>query len=107
MSTTLQIQPTKELFESWYNRYIEEWESDPTVITVHQIWERYGGPEEGGWYFQCGEPIENICIFSKEQAIKELIRLHNFYKEVEEAEYDINFSNAWGEYYPKKRPHYC
>jgi len=107
MSTTLQIQPTEELFEGWYNSYVEEWESDPTVITVHCIWDRYGGPEEGGWYFQCGEPIENICIFSKAQAIKELIRLHELYKEVEEENYDINFSNTWGEYYPKKRPHYC
>ena len=107
MATTLSVEPTQQLFESWYDRFIEEWSSEPTVITIHRIHHHFGGPEEGGWWYEAGEPIQNVCIFSKDQTVKELIKLHNYYQADEEADYNIDLSNTWGDYYPKERPHYC
>jgi hypothetical protein len=92
-------------FEEWYGRYIE-FEGEPTTITVHEVWDQWGGPEEGGWTFRCGYPVETICIFSKEQAVKELIRLHSKYKEDEDKEYDISLDKDYARFYPEKRPHY-
>jgi hypothetical protein len=94
-------------FRDWYDRY-EEYEGEPLSITVHQTWDQYGGPEEGGWWFRCGSPVETICIFSREQAVRELIDLHEKYNSeaYEEEEYDISLARSYAEFYPKHRPHY-
>jgi hypothetical protein len=94
-------------FQDWYDRY-NEYEGEPHTITVHHTWQQYGGPEEGGWNFRCGNPIETVCIFSREQAVKELIRLHEKYdaEEHEETEYDICLAQSYATWYPEKRPHY-
>ena len=109
MHTTLALQTETEAarlerFSNWYDRFYY-FDGEPTVITIHEIWQQYGGPEEGGWYYQCGEPIENICIFSKETAVSELLRLHAKYED-EEGEYDIRLDQKYAEYYPSERPHY-
>jgi hypothetical protein len=109
MHTTIVLQAETEAeriarFSNWYDNYCH-FDGEPTVVTVHEIWQQYGGPEEGGWYFQCGEPIENICIFSKTQAVRELLRLHTKYED-EEGEYDIRLDQKYAEYYPSERPHY-
>lgn len=107
MATTLTIPATEELFGGWYERYVEEWGREPIVVTVHRIDQHWGGPEEGGWWYDVGYPIENICIFSKAQAIQELIRLHSQYEYAGEDKYDMNLDHAWARFYPEKRPHYC
>jgi hypothetical protein len=113
MHTTIAITNETELercerFGSWYDNYKDTFEEEPTVITTHRVINRWGGPEEGGWYYLEGWPVQNICIFSKEQAIAELIRIHAIYEaeEYAEEEYDINLSHKYGEHYPKQRPHY-
>lgn len=112
MHTTIAIkgEDTEERaqrFSAWYEHY-SEFGEEPTVITIHLIDQWYGGPEEGGWWYDVGYPVQNICIFSKEQAIKELLRIHNVYEgeEYEEETYDINLSDKYGKYYPDRRPHY-
>lgn len=104
-NSVLEEQTTR--FKDWYERYVE-FEGEPTTITVHSVWDHWGGPEEGGWTFRCGEPIETICIFSEKQAIDELIRLHAKYstEEYEGEEYDICLARKYAEFYPEKRPHY-
>lgn len=94
-------------FQDWYDRY-EEYEGEPLTITVHLVWDRYGGPEEGGWWYRCGEPVTTDCIFSREQAVRELIRLHERYSSEEYAEetYDICLARSYAEAYPKQKPHY-
>lgn len=97
-----------ERFARWYDHYVHEYRSEPTTITVHEICERYGGPEEGGWYFRCGYPVETICIFSRSQAIRVLHELHETYdsEEYEEAVYDICLASEIAQRYPLTRPHY-
>jgi len=103
-TTTIIAEDTRKQFECWYEQHAA-FEGEPTIITVHEVWKSYGGPEEGGWDYECGYPVENVCIFSKEQAIKELQRLHDRYQSEAET-YDINLSQKWGKPYPEKRPHY-
>jgi hypothetical protein len=102
--TTIIADDARKQFEFWYEQY-QAFEGDPTVIIVHEVWDSYGGPEEGGWYYTSGWPVENVCIFDKEQAIKELQRLHDKYANEEET-YDIRLSRGWGKPFPEKRPHY-
>lgn len=96
-------------FHDWYSLFLGNEGREPTVVTVHRVDHCFGGPEEGGWWFQTGEPIENICVFSKDQIIEELLNLHEKYESEEYAEetYDIELSTKYGSYYPVTRPHYA
>lgn len=110
MHTTIALQEESEAgrinrFNDWYDNYCS-FEGEPTTITVHEVWQQYGGPEEGGWYYQCGEPIETICIFSKEQAVNELFRLHTKYEEDEDTCYDICLDQKYAKFYPTSKPFY-
>jgi len=83
-------------------------QGEPTVINVHRAWIQ-SIPDTSGEeheYFNL-TPIENICIFSKAQAVQELIRLHAKYEtdEYQQDEYDISLSRHYGWHYsvpPKK-----
>ena len=101
------LEERTDRFQQWYENYVE-FEGEPTTITVHKTWDRWGGPEEGGWTYRCGEPIETVCIFSKTQAINELVRLHSKYnqEEYEDDEYDISLAQSYAKWYPEQRPHY-
>jgi hypothetical protein len=99
-------------------------------VTTYRTWQNYGGPEEGGWWYDAGCPIETRRVF---QPFAGLYREWRYSKlEQESAEYhlpiecDINHPlRADGgepmyygdtlrinihpdppEEYPKERPHY-
>ena len=96
-----------------YN-YITEHSSEPTVVNVYATDMRYGGPEEGGWYYEVGEPVKGICVFSKKQAIRAAIELDAWaleefgeaYDKYGYSTYRVCYEDKYGEYYPKERPHY-
>lgn len=96
-----------EQFKGWYQTF-KEFEGEPTTITVHEIWDQYGGPEEGGWTFRCGYPVETVCIFSEAQALRLLHELHEKYdtEEYEDRTYDISLDRGYARFYPEVRPHY-
>lgn len=96
-----------ERFAQWYDNYTE-YEGEPTTITVHEVWDQWGGPEEGGWTYRCGYPIETICIFSKAQALRILHELHEKYdaEEYQDQTFDICLSNQIAKWYPESKPHY-
>jgi len=59
----------------------QEWEEkEPITVTVHQVIQRFGGPEEGGWWFNQGFPERTYCVFSKKQAIKTFIEVCEEYE---------------------------
>lgn len=97
-----------ERFKEWYERYTEFQGEEPITITVHQVWQQYGGPEEGGWTFPCGYPIETVCIFSQAQALRVLHELHEKYdgEDYEDDLYDICLAQGYARFYPETRPHY-
>jgi hypothetical protein len=94
----------------------KDWEGDPITVCVHEIWQSYGGPEEGGWWYEAGRPVATHFVFSKKSAIKRCIELA---KEFEVADqetiydsrgltaYDITFRDGYGQPYPSERPYYC
>ena len=99
-----------------YNAH-KEWEhEDPTTITIHETTLNYGGPEEGGWYYQAGFPVLTHCIFSKKQAVQTFIQYFDEYEIAEQpslgisttySNYEVNFNNAYAKVYPEIKPHYC
>jgi hypothetical protein len=32
------------------------------LVTVYLDDKAYGGPEEGGWYFNCGQPLKDVDV---------------------------------------------
>ena len=99
-----------------YNQH-RYWEhEDPTVITIHETTLNYGGPEEGGWWYQAGYPVLSHCIFSKKQAIQAFIQYFEEY-EIEGqpslgdsttySNYELMFSNRYASVYPETKPYYC
>ena len=99
-----------------YNGF-EEWEGKkPVTVTVHQTTLRYGGPEEGGWWFTQGEPEKTYCIFDKKQAIKTFIKVCEEYKVWEQPSlglsttdynWEVSFASTAAKHYPAERPYYC
>ena len=99
-----------------YKQHRHYEDQDPSVITVHETTLNYGGPEEGGWWYQAGLPVRSHCIFSKKQAIQTFIQYFEEY-EIEGqpslgdsttySNYELMFSNALARAYPESRPYYC
>jgi hypothetical protein len=95
----------------------QEWEhQDPTTITIHETTLNYGGPEEGGWWYQAGYPVLTHCIFSKKQAVQAFIQYFDEYEVAEQpslgnsttySNYEVNFGNGYATVYPETKPHYC
>jgi hypothetical protein len=94
-----------------------QWEGqEPTTITIHDTYLCYGGPEEGGWYYHQGHPLQTICIFSKKQAVNTYLQYSEEYEvwdqaslglSTTESAVEINFGNDFAKQYPEQRPHYC
>ena len=102
-------------FINAYNIH-KEWEGTPKTVCLYNIWQNYGGPEEGGWWYEAGEPLQHHFIFNKKQAIRRCLELaEEFQLESQEAiddsrgltAYDIKFRDGYGEFYPAERPYYC
>ena len=107
-----------EAARRWISRYnwsTEFEDKEPTTITLHECTMHYGGPEEGGWYWESGWPIKTVCIFSKKQAIREAIELEEYALKTIGDKKDnlgwpqwcVSFSNEYAKAYPEERPYYC
>jgi hypothetical protein len=99
-----------------YNAHLEWEHEDPTVVTIHETTLNYGGPEEGGWYYQAGYPVLTHCIFSKKQAVQTFIQYFDEYEIQEQpslgisttySNYEVNFASAYATVYPESKPYYC
>jgi hypothetical protein len=49
----------------WIERY--NWSETfdgcaPETIKLHDVYQEYGGPEEGGWWYEVGRAIGTHCI---------------------------------------------
>lgn len=31
-------------------------------LNTYKTWQAYGGPEEGGWWYECGEPVQSVLV---------------------------------------------
>ena len=39
-------------------------------LNIYELAQAYGGPEEGGWWYTCGEPVESTEVVNLQQSIK-------------------------------------
>jgi len=91
-------------------------------VSIHMIDRAYGGPEEGGWWFDYGEPDdgfwEHTRLFgSYEEASEYGNNLNDMIKELNKGRPDVGSVLSEGRYdwiiqygypyaWPKQRPHY-
>jgi hypothetical protein len=72
-----------------------EW---PKYINVYEVTQSYGGPEEGGWWFDCGTPLESVRCDSQEQLDTAML--------IMEKRYEVNDNDKWDRE-RKAGPHSC
>ena len=103
-------------FINQYNIHKEWQEEEPTSIKIHSVWQNYGGPEEGGWWYTAGSPEATHFIFSKKSCIKRCIELVNTYNLTEQpsitsswepSAYELTLGTGYAESFPEERPYYC
>ena len=103
----------------WIDRY--NWAktfdgSDPETIQLHNVWQNYGGPEEGGWWYEVGQAISTHFIFSKKQCIRRCIELTRMYELHDQPSITdsrgltaihATLGSGYAMDYPTERPYYC
>ena len=103
-------------FINQYNIHKEWQEEEPTSIKIHSVWQNYGGPEEGGWWYTAGSAEATHFIFSKKSCIKRCIELVNTYNLTEQpsitsswepSAYELTLGTGYAESFPEERPYYC
>lgn len=91
------------------------------IIALYEIDRAYGGPEEGGWFFDTGElvrllalaPTETRAIALADRANRLLERLQRHRRRVDSVLYDggrftaVVFEWAAPPIFPEVRPHYA
>ena len=91
-------------------------------VTVFLSDRAYGGPEEGGWWYDCGERLKDrrVFVFQNEDDAIAFSRRYNerLAKWPNKNRRDINsvlsegvytaeiFEDSLPDYYPTQRPHY-
>ena len=90
--------------------------SAPETIKLHDVYQAYGGPEEGGWWYEVGQAIGTHCIFSKKQCINRLLDLTQDLELYDQPSIDdsrglsaihATLGTGYANNYPTERPYYC
>lgn len=112
--------------ETSIDQYIEAQEfKGPWSVAVFKIDRAYGGPEEGGWYYGCGEPVLSpdwpLPVFyathaealaGREAMDSEIAKLGlndglpSINSILSEGRYAAQISDGMPTHFPKERPHY-
>jgi len=93
------------------------------TVAIFMVDRAYGGPEEGGWYYDCGEPADEYCEHTRgfaddataDNYASELNS--SLVQELNRGRRSINSVLSEGQYaaivcegnpkrYPETRPHY-
>ena len=103
----------------WIEQYNYSKEFDgcaPETIKLHYVRQAYGGPEEGGWWYETGEPYQTHCIFSKKQCSNRLLELTQDLELYDQPPIDdsrgltalhATLGTGYARFYPSERPYYC
>ena len=82
-------------------------------VTVYEYWREYGGPEEGGWWYDVGTPIRSICCLNEDDIEYAFALLRRVYPTTGNAS-NVNggedhihlIDDHPGRPFPEDRPHY-
>lgn len=105
-----------------YSKHYDEQDGDYYIrpqgleryVNVFEVEQVYGGPEEGGWWYSVGTPIEAIHCATPEEAEAVMDYLRDKYKEIRDnevrysygTEYSVRWDTDFPKPFPESRPHY-
>lgn len=84
-------------------------------VNAYEVTRHYGGREEGGWWFNQGEPLASLPILLEEDPKPHVERLRELFSHVNEgdiyssrggSELDITVELKPAAYWPAERPRY-
>ena len=95
----------------------QTWLDAPTLVYVnaYRITRHYGGPEEGGWWFDCGEPLGSLPCTSQREARAQVDEMQAKFNHLAEgdinsvlggAEIRVYIEEEFARFYPETRPTY-
>ena len=82
-------------------------------VTAYEYGRAYGGPEEGGWWYDVGEPITSICCLTEQDVEDAFAKLRRVYPSTGNAssvlggeDHIVLIDDHPGRPFPEYRPHY-
>lgn len=86
-------------------------------VNLYELVREYGGPEEGGWYYDAGYPIYGTLIRTTSEGLAHLIANylrenvypdHHYRSSVrpQGVDMDVRVENHPAKEFPAERPHY-
>ncbi len=64
------------------------------VVAIYETDRAFGGPEEGGWYYQCGVPSDEPELLALMRVFSDYEEAVAYYTELDEKEEEMN--EEWG-----------
>jgi hypothetical protein len=89
--------------------------SDVQYINVYEVSQEYGGPEEGGWWFEAGYPVVSEPFRGTDDELDARVEQfreqyadngYRFSVRPKDADYRVVVEDERGQQYPTERPHY-
>lgn len=101
--------PEEEQDSPYPGPVVRPWE-DNIYVNVYHAQQAFGGPEEGGWWYDVLEPIESRLCHSREEALAEFQKLEERWEKISKEEnqgrpYHSVLSR--GEYRVSVEPHFA
>lgn len=87
----------------------------PRYVNVYLVQRCYGGPEEGGWWYDAGEPVASVPVWSNEEKEETKLKLKEKFNNDEnvpissvlsKGEYQIYVEDDFAQIFPKSKPYY-
>lgn len=82
-------------------------------VNVWGVSRVYGGPEEGGWWYDTGECIKTVVCTSRDEADRvrneqreEFPMTSRRYSMIGGDDWDVTIDDEPGKFFPEERPHY-
>jgi hypothetical protein len=87
-------------------------------INIYLVDRAYGGPEEGGWWYDAGDPVhselaEQMTVEERRKRLDELLSgpfsnkgRRSISSVLSDGEYQGQLEDSFAEPYPQTRPHY-
>jgi hypothetical protein len=117
--------------EGWVVEVEPTHQTEPAVLPVEKVWHsyrfvnahavdrNYGGPEEGGWWYDSGEPLASVPVTTEDEAATVEDRLRailgpefeqphgrNRFSVIGGADLQVTVSLEMARAWPDRRPHY-
>ena len=88
-------------------------------VNTYEVYRAYGGPEEGGWWYDIGKPVSVTAYGTREEAKAQWTKLLKWAEKANKDEgrdnssvngtfeYRVRLEGQHGRHYPMEQPYYC